>query len=350
MQPLPRVPGPVTALVALALALSIAPRGSHAGDTFSIVAVDPVTQQVGSAGASCISGSIIISDVHPGTGAVHTQSYWNGANQAYAHALMDQGYAPQAIIDSLVANDAQNNPGIRQYGVVDLVGGGRSAAFTGNNCIDYKGHITAPRYSIQGNILLGPEILEQMESGFLGTLGSLADKLMAALQGAKVPGADTRCLQYGKSSISAFIRVAKPGDPDNDLYLDLNVNNTPASQDPIDILQALYDDWRLQATGVGEGGPSVGRGDGTYLRSEPNPFCSTTVLRYRVAEAGRTVLRIADPAGRVVAVLVDQEQAAGFHAVGWEPDRDLPTGVYFCTLATGRSVATGRLIHLKSGR
>ncbi|SVC36246.1 uncharacterized protein METZ01_LOCUS289100, partial [marine metagenome] len=50
---------------------------SYSQDTFSIVAVDPVTQEVGSAGASCINGSIIISDVHPGIGAVHTQSYWN---------------------------------------------------------------------------------------------------------------------------------------------------------------------------------------------------------------------------------------------------------------------------------
>ena len=46
-------------------------------DTFSIVAVDPVTGEVGSAGASCIAGSIIISDIHTGVGVIHTQSYWN---------------------------------------------------------------------------------------------------------------------------------------------------------------------------------------------------------------------------------------------------------------------------------
>ena len=44
-------------------------------DTFSIVAVDTITGQVGSAGASCIQGAIIISDVHPSLGAIHTQSY-----------------------------------------------------------------------------------------------------------------------------------------------------------------------------------------------------------------------------------------------------------------------------------
>ena len=49
-------------------------------DTFSIVAVDTMTGQVGSAGASCIQGSIIISDIHPGLGAIHTQSYWNAVS------------------------------------------------------------------------------------------------------------------------------------------------------------------------------------------------------------------------------------------------------------------------------
>ena len=102
-------------------------------DTFSIVAVDTLTGQVGSAGASCIQGSIVISDIHPGLGAIHTQSYWNASNQNSASSLMEQGYAPQDIIDWLVENDAQNNPTIRQYGVVDLLNGGRSAAFTGEN-------------------------------------------------------------------------------------------------------------------------------------------------------------------------------------------------------------------------
>ena len=70
-------------------------------DTFSIVAVDTLTGQVGSAGASCIQGSIIISDIHPGLGAIHTQSYWNASNQDSASSLMEQGYAPQDIIDWL---------------------------------------------------------------------------------------------------------------------------------------------------------------------------------------------------------------------------------------------------------
>jgi len=87
-----------------------------------------------------------------------------------------------------------------------------------------------------------------MEMRFLNTPGNLACKLMAALQGAKVPGADTRCLTKGISSLSAFIRVAKPIDTAGALYLDLNVPGVPVATpgnyiDPIDSLQTLFDAW-----------------------------------------------------------------------------------------------------------
>ena len=216
-------------------------------DTFSIVAVDPQTNEVGSAGASCIAGSIIISDIHPGVGVIHTQSYWSVSNQNYASSLMDLNYSPDEIIEELINNDVSNNPSIRQYGIVDLVDEGRSAAYTGDNCSDYKGHILGDTYAIQGNILLGSEILENMEYQFINTEGTLAEKLMASLQGANIPGADVRCLDDDLSSLSAFIRLAEPDD--NAIYhLDLNVNNVnlvPYHVDPIDSLQTLFDEWFL---------------------------------------------------------------------------------------------------------
>ena len=211
--------------------------------TFSIVAIDTLTNEVGSAGASCIGNSVIISDIHPNIGAIHTQSYYLQYNQNYASELMILGLSPSEIIEMLEENDVQNNPGIRQYGIVDMVNGGRSAAFTGNSCIDYKGHITGPNYSIQGNILLGPDILTQMENNFINTTGTLSDKLMAAMQGANIPGADTRCLDDNISSLSSFIRVAKPNDSSNNTYLDLRVNNTFGNSEPIDSLQTIYNQW-----------------------------------------------------------------------------------------------------------
>lgn len=225
---------------------------NHAQDTFSICAIDTVTGEVGSAGASCIGapqipqGCYILSDVLPGIGVIHTQAWYNSTNQNYAHNLMVQGLLPQQFIDSLVANDAQNNSTLRQYGVVRLnqfTGSATSAAFTGVNCDDYKNHIIGPNYTIQGNILLGQQILDSMEARFLATEGELACKLMAAMQGAKVIGADTRCLDDGVSSLSSFLRVAQSSDLPDDLYLDFNIPSTPDGIDPIDSLQTLVDQW-----------------------------------------------------------------------------------------------------------
>ena len=214
-------------------------------DTFSIVAVDTITGEVGSAGASCIQGSIIISDIHPGVGAIHTQSYWNAINQDSAASLMDQGYSPQNIIDWLVENDAENNPTIRQYGIIDLIDGGRSAGFTGEDCFDFKGHKLGENYAIQGNILLGQSILDDMEAAFLTQYGTFEEKLMASLMAANVTGADTRCTPYGTPAISAFIRVADPDNSEDSLYMDINVNNAPLTLNPLDSLNVLYWDWKI---------------------------------------------------------------------------------------------------------
>ena len=228
----------------------------QAQDTFSIVAVDPVTGEIGSAGASCLdenlfpgsNGAIIISDIIPGRGAIHTQASYTATNQNRAHARMVAGDSPDEIIAYMKANDVNLfTPTTRQYGVVDMdaQGNPRSAGYTGVDCFDYKNHVLGANYAIQGNILLGQSVLDSMEANFLNTQGTLADKLMAALQGANIPGADTRCLSNGTSSLSAFLRVAKPDDDANNLYLDLNVPSLPAGQEPIDSVQTLYDQWLL---------------------------------------------------------------------------------------------------------
>ncbi len=237
----------------LAFFLSIQ-TGISAQDTFSIVAVDPISGEIGSAGASClddsdISGGVtIISDLIPGIGAIHTQSYWLYSNQINAHEKMLEGLSPQEIIDWLIANDVQGNPEIRQYGIVDFVTAEpRSAAFTGVNCFDVKEHKTGANYAIQGNILLNDDIIDGMETAFLNTEGSLAERLMATLQAANIPGADSRCLEEGVSSQSAFLRVARPNDDINSLYLDIEVLQTLYGVEPIDSLQVLFDEWQANS-------------------------------------------------------------------------------------------------------
>ncbi|MEZ4685775.1 MAG: DUF1028 domain-containing protein [Bacteroidia bacterium] len=223
-------------------------------DTFSIIAVDSVTGEVGSAGASCLDasdiagGASIISDIIPGRGGIHTQSFWRATNQNNARARMLAGDSPDEIMTWLSNrfNDVDLNSTQRQYGAAafDSTGSPQAAAFTGANCLDWKGHRVGKNYAIQGNILLGPQILDSMEVRFLRTEGSLSDRLMAALQGANVPGADSRCLNEGVSSQSAFLRVAGPNDHPDSIYLDIIVDQTPFGQEPIDSVQVLYDAWK----------------------------------------------------------------------------------------------------------
>jgi uncharacterized Ntn-hydrolase superfamily protein len=250
------------------LLLLLIPFSFNAQHTFSIVAIDTLTGEVGGAGATCYETVNDIADVHPGVGFIHTQSYVNYQNQAFASNMMDLGFSPQEIMDTLalVSVDADNAPTYRQYAAVDLVNGGRSAAFTGNDCFDYKGQRLGATYAIAGNILLGPEILDSMEARFVNTSGSLSEKLMAALQGAKVIGADQRCTDSLVSSLSAYLIVAKPTDIGPNYYINLNVENV-MPMDPIDVLQSEFN-----ALGIQETMPEL------ELKVYPNPTQNNTVI------------------------------------------------------------------------
>jgi len=298
---------------------------SNAQDTFSICAVDSVTGEVGSAGATCISSSavsaIIISDVHPGVGVIHTQALWDPNNQNYARTLMNGGLSPQQIIDSVTLHDINTDSTVRQYGAVDLNSGSpRSAAFTGSGCMDYKSHITGPGYSIQGNILLGQQILDSMEAGYLNTTGTLACKLMAALQGAKVVGADTRCMSHGISSYSAFIRVARPQDTTGTYILDLTVNTYPASIEPIDTLQAMLNNLGgCNFTAVTDK-PTANNFSVSIF---PNPVTEElSVIRHQLQ--GPEVISIYNSIGRKV---FENKFSSGMNAVTIDV-RNFPAGIY----------------------
>ena len=236
------------------LLFMLAPAMIFGQHTFSIVAIDSITKEVGSAGATCgdavmwpgTPGAVLISDVIPGLGAIHTQSYWNEQNQDQAHEKLIEGYTAEEIINWLIYNDAENNASVRQYGAITLINESiKSGAYTGENCFDYKNHIIGDNYAIQGNILLGQSILDSMELRFLNTPGTLSEKLMASLQGAKVIGADTRCYDDQVSSLSAFLRVAKSDDPPNDFYIDIIVEATPDLIDPIDVIQEEFNNLNL---------------------------------------------------------------------------------------------------------
>lgn len=325
-------------LILICVTILIFPTFSQ--DTFSICAIDTVTGEVGSAGASCIDenaiagGCVILSDVIPGVGVIHTQAYWNPTNQTIAHNLMVAGSSPQEIIDHMVANDVQNNPHIRQYGVVDLYeDSARCAAYTGVNTDDYKNHIIGPNYSVQGNILLGQQILDSMEYYFLNTEGELACKLMAALQGAKVIGADTRCTDDGVSSLSSFLRVGQVNDPADDLYLDLVVPSTPFGIDPIDVLQEMVDDW---GGCVNIGVPLIDLDN--VIKCYPNPSEGIVNFEFQ-SNVGSISIAIHNSLGKRITketIIVEDSNSI---------QMDFPAGIYFYEVSGQNGISgTGKFI------
>ena len=125
----------------------------YSQDTFSIVALDTVTGEVGSAGASCVDmdnfpgyEDDFLGELFPGLGAINTQAWYLASNQANARARMNEGYTPSQIIQWLYDNDAQNQPERRQYGIVAWVDDhSESAAHTGTQTDDYKNHVLGPQ-------------------------------------------------------------------------------------------------------------------------------------------------------------------------------------------------------------
>jgi len=235
----------------------------HEGDTFSVVAYDPNTGEIGGAGTSCYNGNInFLNDIirdGSGTllGAIHTQAAYTSGNQNNARTRMLAGDTPAQIISYLDANDCcSSNANSRQYGIVGISSGGTitTAGYTGSSNGNWAGNITGidpntgMHYAIQGNILDTStggggqqDILDDMEAAFQAATGTLADKLMAALQGAKRVGGDNRCINSGNSGLASFVRVLRPSDNINTPYIDLWEHPNISAVEPIDVLQCSYD-------------------------------------------------------------------------------------------------------------
>ena len=251
-----------------------------AQDTFSIVAADSITKEVGGAGASCVDlanfglSAGFLSDLIPGKGAINTQSYYDANNQINARNRMLAGDTPGQIVAWLVDNDKGFDPSIRQYGIVGFTSQSvQAAAYTGGNCLDVKYHKTGKKdgftYSIQGNILIGAQVIDSMEARFNNTKGDLRCKLMAALQGAKIVGADSRCEPLGTSSLFSFLKVSKPTDAYGKPYFSIGVSGTQNNPfEPIDSLQKVFD--KVVNCGTTSVEPALMLG----TNITPNPFAA----------------------------------------------------------------------------
>ncbi len=162
-----------------------------------------------------------------------------------------------------------------------------SAAHTGSGTDDYKSHITGPGYAIQGNILSGQAVLDSMEARFLREEGSLACKLMAALQGANTVGADSRCAANGTSSLFAFVKVSLPTDVFGSPSFVLSVRtHANAGIEPIGSLQVLFNA-SLNCAGTSD----IATGLSDAISFSPNPCTDfITIESNRFPSIEKTVL------------------------------------------------------------
>jgi uncharacterized Ntn-hydrolase superfamily protein len=218
-----------------------------AAATYSIVASDQAQNQVGGAGTSCIGGNdvYVIYGSVPGIGVVAAQAALNEDGRDRAVELLEQGTAPQAILDEIASLDFDLSRDRRQYGLADVMG--RTAGFTGQQAQSYaadlQGSVGSFNYSVQGNILTSAAVLTQAAEAFEGSGCDLADRLMLALEaGADNGEGDSRCTEDGIPSDSAFLQVDLPGEPDGS-YLSLRVP-TSGNDNPLLELRADYDSWR----------------------------------------------------------------------------------------------------------
>jgi len=226
-----------TAFVALVfLVLPAAARAQEAlppprrpAHTFSIVAMDSTTGQIGVAVQShWFSVGASVAWAEPGVGAVATQAFIEPAYGPRGLALMRAGVAAPAALRALVSADPDS--GVRQLGMIDARG--HAASYTGGRDIPAAGSRVGRWYAAQANTMLRATVWDAMGRAFETTRGDLADRLLAALDAAQGEGGDIRGRQSAALVVVSGDRTAPPWQK----LFDLRVED---SKDPIGELHRL---------------------------------------------------------------------------------------------------------------
>jgi uncharacterized Ntn-hydrolase superfamily protein len=206
----------------------------HKVSTFSIVARDPATGQMGIAVASrYFSVGSVVPWAMADVGAVATQADVNVGYGSKAIDLLRQGLTAQQVADRLLAEDTLRGKDGRQFAIVDAKG--NVVTYTAPNAPNWAGGRKGATWAAQGNILVGPQVPEAMGKAFDETQGELAEKLFAALKAGDAVGGDKR----GRQSASMLIVCSQCGrNTNNDRYLYINVDDNPS---PFPELRRLLD-------------------------------------------------------------------------------------------------------------
>jgi uncharacterized Ntn-hydrolase superfamily protein len=218
--------------------------------TYSIVALDPETGEVGVAVQShWFSVGPLCAWARAGVGAVATQSVVEPAYGPNALDRLAEDVGAQQALGELLAADPL--AAVRQVAVIDVRGG--IGVHTGQDCIAHAGHVTGEHHSCQANMMARDTVPAAMSQAFEASTGALQDRLLAALDAAEAQGGDVR----GRQS-AAMVIVPAEGEPWR-RTVDLRVEDHDA---PLDELRRLVNLQRAyDLAGAGDELLAAGRTD-----------------------------------------------------------------------------------------
>jgi uncharacterized Ntn-hydrolase superfamily protein len=235
----------------LVLVLFCCGHASSARGTYSIVARDPASGEIGVAVQThWFNVGTLVAWAEAGVGGVATQSLVDVSYGPLGLELMRAGRNADATLRALLEADA--SPQIRQVGIVDA--SGVVATHTGDGCIPHAGHLTGEQFTVQANLMARGTVPAAMARAFENATGPLAERMIAALRAAEAEGGDIR----GKQS-AALIVVSgtNTGRPWIDRLIDLRVDD---HHDPVEELARLLQVHRGYAK-MNEGDLAIEHGD-----------------------------------------------------------------------------------------
>ena len=230
------VASPAAAQPRAADGVTINDRGQPQYSTFSLCAIDPATGQSGAAVTTRVPFvGRAVPWVRAGVGAVCTQASTVVEYGPRGLDLLAKGVEPSAVLSQLLADDSARES--RQVGMIDMKG--RAAAHTGKQNGNWAGSRQGKNYTVQANIMVGPEVVDAVAASFESTEGTsmpLAERMILALEAGQSKGGDRR---WGNLQ-SAAIKIADPNDPGRGgdfITLAIEVGENP---EPVAELKRIY--------------------------------------------------------------------------------------------------------------
>jgi len=198
--------------------------------TFSIVARCPKTQSLGVAVATAVPAvGSAVPHVEANVGAIATQAQTSIIYGIEGLQHLRKGLTPQKALNRMLIKDKNRNK--RQVIIIDAHG--RTAAFTGLETENWKGHTIGENHVVAGNMLAADQVLLAMSASFQNETGSLAQRLLKALEAGQTAGGDKR------GRVSAALKIAdKKRKSESRPLLDLRVDAHP---DPVRELRRVYE-------------------------------------------------------------------------------------------------------------